>query len=60
VAAQMVRKPPLLAYLVGGFLIGPTCLGWIHGAESIEAISELGLLFLLFMIGLVIDLKKIV
>jgi Kef-type K+ transport system membrane component KefB len=33
--------------------------GFIQSAESISAISELGLIFLLFMIGLEIDLKKI-
>ncbi len=57
--AQFLRQPLLLAYLVGGFVIGPTALGLIESGESIHAISELGLVFLLFMIGLEIDLKKI-
>src|SRR5882757_7381519 len=57
--AQVARQPVLLAYLVGGFILGPAGLRWIESAESIEAISELGLIFLLFMIGLEIDLKKI-
>ena len=60
VVAQWLRQPPLLAYLVGGFLIGPSVLGWIRDGEAIGTISELGLIFLLFMIGLEIDLKKIV
>ncbi len=58
--AQWLRQPVLLAYLVGGFLLGPACLKWVVDRESIETISELGLIFLLFMIGLEIDLKKIV
>jgi Kef-type K+ transport system membrane component KefB len=57
--AQMLRQPILLAYLVGGFALGPHGLNLVHGAENVEAISELGLIFLLFMIGLEIDLKKI-
>lgn len=57
--AQFLRQPVLLAYLVGGFLLGPAGLRLIESAESIEAISHLGLIFLLFMIGLEIDLKKI-
>lgn len=57
--AQAVRQPPLLAYLLGGFLVGPACLNLVHDPRSIGLISELGLLFLLFMIGLEIDLKKI-
>lgn len=60
VVAHWLRQPALLAYLVGGFVIGPACLGWIHDVEAIGTISELGLIFLLFMIGLEIDLKKII
>jgi len=58
--AQFLRQPVLLAYLVGGFMLGPAGLRFIESGESIEAISELGLIFLLFMIGLEIDLKKII
>ena len=57
--AQLARQPLLLAYLAGGFALGPLGFGFIQSAESISAISELGLIFLLFMIGLEIDLKKI-
>jgi Kef-type K+ transport system membrane component KefB len=57
--AQFARQPLLLAYLAGGFALGPMGFGFIQSAESIAAISELGLIFLLFMIGLEIDLKKI-
>lgn len=60
VLAQFLRQPVILGYLIGGFLIGPAGLGWVHEQESVETISELGLIFLLFMIGLEIDLKKII
>ena len=60
VLAQFFRQPVILAYLVGGFAIGPSGFGWVHGQESVATISELGLIFLLFMIGLEIDLKKII
>src|SRR5687768_11320680 len=59
VVAQLLRQPIILAYLVGGFILGPMGIGWIKSNESISTISELGLIFLLFMIGLEIDLKKI-
>ncbi|MDB6151997.1 MAG: sodium/hydrogen exchanger [Chthoniobacteraceae bacterium] len=59
-AAQFFRQPLLLAYLIGGFALGPSGFKLIESAESISAISELGLIFLLFMIGLEIDLKKII
>jgi Kef-type K+ transport system membrane component KefB/voltage-gated potassium channel Kch len=59
VVAHRLRQPVLLAYLGAGFLLGPSTLGWIHEEASIQTLSQLGLLFLLFMIGLEIDLKKI-
>src|SRR4029078_6546295 len=52
--------PLLLASRLGGFLLGPSGFGWVASRESITTIAELGLIFLLFMIGLEIDLKKIV
>ncbi|MEO6969929.1 MAG: cation:proton antiporter [Chthoniobacterales bacterium] len=57
--AQQFRQSILLAYLIAGFALGPVGFGLIESAESISAIAELGLIFLLFMIGLEIDLKKI-
>src|SRR6202012_6066937 len=45
---------------IAGFFIGPFGMGWVKSQESISVISELGLIFMLFMIGLEIDLKKIV
>jgi len=58
VVSQLLRQPLLLAYLAAGFIIGPNALGWIKDKESIATISEIGLSLLLFMIGLEIDLKK--
>jgi Kef-type K+ transport system membrane component KefB/Trk K+ transport system NAD-binding subunit len=58
VISQVARQPLLLAYLVAGFLIGPHAFGWITDTQSIGTISSIGLMLLLFMIGLEIDLKK--
>lgn len=58
--AHFSRQPLILAYLIAGFCIGPFGTGWVKSQESITVISELGLIFMLFMIGLEIDLKKIV
>jgi len=58
--AHFARQPLILAYLVAGFFIGPFGMGWVKSQESIGVISELGLIFMLFMIGLEIDLKKII
>ncbi|MCK1516932.1 cation:proton antiporter [Bradyrhizobium sp. 190] len=58
--AHFSRQPLILAYLIAGFIIGPFGMKWVKSEESINVISELGLIFMLFMIGLEIDLKKIV
>jgi len=58
--AHFFRQPLILAYLIAGFFIGPFGMGWVKSQESISVISELGLIFMLFMIGLEIDLKKII
>src|ERR1043165_404629 len=58
--AHFFRQPLILAYLIAGFFIGPFGMGWVKSQDSIAVISELGLIFMLFMIGLEIDLKKII
>jgi Kef-type K+ transport system membrane component KefB/voltage-gated potassium channel Kch len=60
VAAHLARQPLILAYLVAGFMLGPSGLRWVQSEQSIHIIAELGLILMLFMIGLEIDLKKIV
>jgi monovalent cation:proton antiporter-2 (CPA2) family protein len=42
----------VLGYLVGGALIGPSGLGLISNVDEIEGVSELGIIMLLFLIGL--------
>jgi Kef-type K+ transport system membrane component KefB len=60
VAAHLARQPLILAYLAAGFVVGPSGLKWVQSQQSINTIGELGLIFMLFMIGLEIDLKKII
>ena len=57
-AARVLKQPVVLAYIAAGAVIGPG-VGFhlIEEAESIEAISEIGLILMLFMIGLHMDLK---
>ncbi|MES2965628.1 MAG: monovalent cation:proton antiporter-2 (CPA2) family protein [Bdellovibrionota bacterium] len=49
----------VLGYLVAGILVGPDVLGLIHDAESVIHFSELGVIFLLFLIGLEIHPGKL-
>ena len=58
--ARLFRQPLILGYIAGGVLLGPRVgLGLVTSTESIELISEIGLIFLLFIIGLEIDLREL-
>ena len=54
-----LRQPLILAYLVTGVVIGPNGLTWVNDQASIATVAEIGLILLLFIIGLEIDLKKL-
>ena len=59
-AARLLRQPPILGYVLGGVLLGSNLgFGLVTSAESIELISEIGLIFLLFIIGLEINLREL-
>ena len=50
----------LLAFLITGALFGPTGLGVIDDPEELAAIAELGLTFLLFILGLEFSLPRLI
>jgi len=50
---------PVLGFLAGGALIGPYALGIIQDVESIRHLAELGVVFLLFNIGLELSFNKL-
>lgn len=58
---QRIKLPPLLGYIAAGFVLGPH-LGLWHSLVSIEnaqGLSELGVIFLMFYIGLEFDLERL-
>lgn len=58
--ARVARQPLILGYVAGGVLLGPHLgLGLVSREANIELISEIGLILLLFIIGLEIDLREL-
>ena len=55
---KVTKQPLLLGYILAGVLIGPIGLGFITDESEVKTVAEIGLILLLFMIGLEIDLKK--
>lgn len=46
------KQPIIIAYIAIGFIVGPNGFALIHGTDSIEQISHLGVILLLFLVGL--------
>jgi Kef-type K+ transport system membrane component KefB len=58
--ARGVRQPPILGYILAGAALGPHVgLGLVADEASIELLSEMGLIFLLFIIGLEINVPAL-
>ena len=53
-----VKVPAVVLEILGGILVGPTVLGWVHLDVAVRVIADLGLGFLLFMAGFEIDLRR--
>ena len=62
-AALFLRQSLLVAYVLLGVLLGPSLLGVIGDADMVKQIAHIGIIFLLFLLGLNLnpaDLLKMV
>ncbi|HSR60089.1 MAG TPA: cation:proton antiporter, partial [Robiginitalea sp.] len=59
-ALQRLRLPSILGFLLTGILIGPYGLGLVRETEEIEIISEIGVILLLFVIGMELSIKHLI
>ena len=49
---ERLGQPGIVGEILAGVLIGPHVLGWMHPGETLNTLSELGVMFLLFRVGL--------
>ena len=54
-----LRLPTIVGFLLAGVIIGPDGLGLIGGAREVEILAELGVVLLLFSIGLEFSLGQL-
>ena len=59
VLARWLRLPLLLGYLAGGVAIGPFGFGLIHDVGTINSLAKIGVVLLLFAIGLEVSLQEL-
>lgn len=56
---QRLRQPAVIGYILAGAILGPGGLGIVESREFISLLAELGVLMLLFLIGMEISLRAI-
>ncbi|MHB2249010.1 cation:proton antiporter [Pseudomonas fitomaticsae] len=57
---RRLRLPPVLGYLCVGLMVGPKAFDWINESEHLPDLAELGVVFLLFSLGLEFSLSKMI
>jgi len=56
---KKLRVPTIVGFLVAGILIGPGGLGLVHDPHAVQVMSEIGVILLLFVIGLKFSLRDL-
>jgi Kef-type K+ transport system membrane component KefB len=57
--APRLRIPAVVLEIIGGIIIGPSGLGWVHVDLPVAILALFGLAFLLFLAGLEIDVHRL-
>jgi CPA2 family monovalent cation:H+ antiporter-2 len=55
---QRLRLGTVLGFLIGGMAVGPWGLGLVHELEAVRLLGDLGVVFLLFNLGLELKLER--
>lgn len=57
--ALYARQAILMSYIALGVLLGPTVLDWVDNAHLVKQISDIGIMFLLFLLGMNLPPQKL-
>jgi len=56
---ERLRQPAIVGEILAGVLIGPSVLGWMRPTELLTTLAELGVMFLLFRVGLEVKASEL-
>lgn len=59
IIAKILKQPLILAYLIAGILIGPFVLGLVKNMDVIRSFSTIGIVLLLFLVGLELNPRRL-
>lgn len=57
--AARIQIPAVIGELAAGIILGPSLLGWISPSEPVKLLAEIGIVLLLFEVGLETDLSRL-
>jgi len=57
--AVRLKAPSVIGELVAGIILGPSLLGWIEPNEVLKLLAEIGIILLLFEVGLETDVRRL-
>jgi len=58
--AVRLKTPPVIGELLAGVILGPSLLDWVEPVEGVKLLAEIGIIMLLFEVGLETDIKRLV
>lgn len=58
--ALFARQAMIVAYIVLGLMLGPSLLDWVGNAELLQKFADIGIVFLLFLLGLNLHPQKLI
>jgi Kef-type K+ transport system membrane component KefB len=58
-AFHRLHQPPIVGEILAGIVIGPSVLNWIQPSDVLQALADLGVIFLLFRVGLEVKASEL-
>lgn len=58
--ATRLKSPSVIGELIAGVVLGPSLLGWVEPNQAIKLLAEIGIILLLFEVGLDTDIRRLI